>query len=416
MNNVITCFFIRSWNRHFETPESLKRTRAGSWVPMPNKHDGRGYRRIMSEDDGRNIYGTWTALVQTASKMSARGILADHDGPISAEDLATKIMATTKEVTRAIEVTMNPKIGWLGTVDWDLSSSFDDNVKRISEDHDNLGARNPPVERLPPAKRSPRSSNTLPNRRQILREKFTCDGNPSRVNGTQHACGENRLHDITIVHDITNPSAVSQGRQSAEADPVDSEPELPTSSDNLIRNPEIAKRLICEKILGGKNPGRMWSPDAENRLAMMCEEGLPFQEILDIGEYRAIPKSDDIPELKKRIDPITETTLMLYWADEDTRAKAYLKKYRRKSRGDAAKKDEPPRWREYFRWQYDDDCVLPDRFDQLADVQKSEYQRDFETFEKAERPSGNADSERLVEPEPARVGHELDREKIRAAA
>ena len=124
-------YVIRNWALHFETAESLKRKKHGSWVAMPNKHDGRGYRRIMTEADGRTIYGVWCAMVQVASKMPVRGLLADQDGPLSPDDIATKIGATEEEVERAIAVVTNPRIDWLEGLGWDESISFDANMAML---------------------------------------------------------------------------------------------------------------------------------------------------------------------------------------------------------------------------------------------------------------------------------------------
>ena len=44
---------------------------------------------------------------------------------------------------------------------------------------------------------------------------------------------------------------------------------------------------------------------------------------------------------------------------------------------------EPSRWREFCRWRYMPDCVLPDSFWQLPDDIQEEYQRKFAAFEQA---------------------------------
>jgi predicted phage replisome organizer len=164
------------------------------------------------------------------------------------------------------------------------------------------------------------------------------------------------------------PSAVSlEGRQ----------------SQLRISNVDKAKRLICEKILAGKDPARPWSYEAQARLSELCgagdPPGLPLREILDIAWFRSLPKVDEVPELKNRRDPITETTLMSYWGDELTRAR----EYRRKCQPERTKDKEPPRWHELYRWKYGPGIVLPQSFYQLDLQQRQEYERDFETFVKA---------------------------------
>lgn len=151
----------------------------------------------------------------------------------------------------------------------------------------------------------------------------------------------------------------------------------PPADGVLIVDPEEAKRLICEKILGGKDPRRPWSYDAQERLEKLTRSpGLPLHEIERIAWFRSLPKTDEIPELRNRRDPVTETGLMGYWGDEFVRAEAYWqKKYAR-----APKKKDPPNWREFFRWQYDPDVRLPDSFEELGVDQQAEYERCYDTF------------------------------------
>lgn len=103
---------IRSWDEIFETSESRKLKRT-SWVPIPNKHDGRGYRRIMSRPDGVEIMGGFVLVAQVASRMAMRGRLVDRDGPLSAEDIALKLGAPVEKIQAAIEVCSDPQIGWI---------------------------------------------------------------------------------------------------------------------------------------------------------------------------------------------------------------------------------------------------------------------------------------------------------------
>ena len=180
---------VRRWIEHFETPESLKRKRCGSWVAMPNKQDGRGYKRIMDEADGRSIYGTWCAVVQMASKMPVRGLLADLDGPLSPEDIATKVLATTEEVDRMIAIVSEPRIDWIEQVKWDEDASFEENVADLTET------------------------------RQIPDFPFMRDGNPSGVKKTRQAEGQHRRSTIespqtsekSVMPD-GNPSGVNGNR------------------------------------------------------------------------------------------------------------------------------------------------------------------------------------------------------------
>jgi hypothetical protein len=153
-------------------------------------------------------------------------------------------------------------------------------------------------------------------------------------------------------------SAVSQNRE-AEA-------------EERVTDPIEAKRLICEKILNGKNPGRMFSPDAENRLAAMCKDegGIPRREIEDIAWFQPF-----------RRETLTETSLMLYWGDEAKRAADARRKFGGGCGATKSEKAEPQEWREFFKWKNDNpDITLPASFWQLTKERRAEYERDFQTF------------------------------------
>jgi predicted phage replisome organizer len=209
--------------------------------------------------------------------------------------------------------------------------------------------------------------------RQIEQYLLSCGGHVTRHVTLRDAVTQNGVTERDQIENKKEkreevPSAVSlEGRQ----------------SQLRISNVDEAKRLICEKILNGKDPARPWSYEAQARLSELCgagdPPGLPLQEILDIAWFRSLPKVDEVPELKNRRDPITETTLMSYWGDELTRAR----EYRRKCQPERTKDKEPPRWREFYRWKYGPEVVLPQSFYQLDLQQRQEYERDFETFAKA---------------------------------
>lgn len=105
-------YVIKGWDDHFETAESrkLKGTR---WVPMPTKHDGKGYRRVAQHKDAVSIFCGWNLIVQVASKMPARGTLADEDGPLDAEDLAAMTGFPAETFTVALEFLSSDRIGWI---------------------------------------------------------------------------------------------------------------------------------------------------------------------------------------------------------------------------------------------------------------------------------------------------------------
>ena len=71
---------IANWEQHFEIAQSRKSATRHRWVAIPNDHGGRGYRRIMKQKNGLEIFAVWIILVQLASRAPTRGVLADEKG------------------------------------------------------------------------------------------------------------------------------------------------------------------------------------------------------------------------------------------------------------------------------------------------------------------------------------------------
>jgi predicted phage replisome organizer len=150
----------------------------------------------------------------------------------------------------------------------------------------------------------------------------------------------------------------------------------PADSGEFITGSNEAKRVICERILNGKDPTRPWSYEAMHNLDRQLP--IPRIEIERIAWFRGL-SNDGSPELEAR-KPITENGLTAYWSDEVTRANAFWNKLHSEHR---AEKKEPPRWREFYKWKYGDEVVLPLSFWQLSGTKRDEYDRDFQTFEPA---------------------------------
>lgn len=203
---------------------------------------------------------------------------------------------------------------------------------------------------------------------------------PTNANGSDHA---SRKHLLTPVNTCKHPLTHAEEEEDVEEVPsAVYPPGRQPANDGLIVDPEQAKSLICEKILGGKDPRRPWSYDAQERLEKLTRPpGLPLYEIERIAWFRSLPKTDEIPELRNRRDPVTETGLMGYWGDEFVRAEAYWQKKHSGTTG--PKKEEPPQWREFFRWLYDGDIRLPDNFWDLDERRQAEYDRQFYNFSEA---------------------------------
>ena len=113
-----TLYVIRDWDRHFEVAQS-KRSERTRWVPLPNKHDGKSYRRLMRLKGGAAIYGGWVLIVQVASKCPVRGRLEDADGPLTATDIADKTLADEKTIQSALDACSSREIGWIEKLEID---------------------------------------------------------------------------------------------------------------------------------------------------------------------------------------------------------------------------------------------------------------------------------------------------------
>ena len=79
-------YFIVDWNIHFENNRTRELARM-SWVPVPNKHDGDGYRELIHDHpNGTAHYGAWVTIVQVGSKCTPRGVLISGKKVIVADE------------------------------------------------------------------------------------------------------------------------------------------------------------------------------------------------------------------------------------------------------------------------------------------------------------------------------------------
>ncbi len=106
---------IRDWEKHFENNRTREMVKM-AWVPVPNKHDGEGFQRIMREKDGLVIYGCWHLILQVASKcLRERGTLLRDDGtPLDADAIAIKTgWRDSKDIARALAFLSSAEVGWI---------------------------------------------------------------------------------------------------------------------------------------------------------------------------------------------------------------------------------------------------------------------------------------------------------------
>lgn len=118
---------IRDWEKHFENSES-KKYKSLTWVPIKNKHDGKGYRRVVARNDAAQVMCAWYLIVQVASKTPLRGVLADEDGPLTACDLHFKTGLPESMFELAFKVLSSKDIGWMEEVDSGKSSEISEDA------------------------------------------------------------------------------------------------------------------------------------------------------------------------------------------------------------------------------------------------------------------------------------------------
>ncbi len=106
---------VKDWDKHYETAETRKLVSL-RWLPVPNKHDGLGYRRIAAQPNATELFTAWILILQVASKgrgPEERGNLLRGQEALGDEDLAMMTGFPKAIFTRALEFFSNPKQGWL---------------------------------------------------------------------------------------------------------------------------------------------------------------------------------------------------------------------------------------------------------------------------------------------------------------
>lgn len=104
---------IKNWDQLYETSETRK-LKTLSWVKVPTKQDGGGFRRLIGMPDGASLLGAWLLILELAAKMPDRGTLIDSDGnAVTAEDLATMYGLPEDLFSKALRALSSSKISWM---------------------------------------------------------------------------------------------------------------------------------------------------------------------------------------------------------------------------------------------------------------------------------------------------------------
>ncbi len=127
---------VKDWDQHFENFKSRERDKC-SFVCVPNKQDGLGFQRVLSEPDGAAIYGVWHMIIGALSRQPKprKGYLTDS-GRVNGEqwtpeDLSMRWRRPIAEIQRALTVLTSPKVGWI----IDLDAAHPDDTREVSAAH-----------------------------------------------------------------------------------------------------------------------------------------------------------------------------------------------------------------------------------------------------------------------------------------
>lgn len=139
---------VPSWDEFFENAKSRTYDEC-SFVCMPNKQHGLGFKRIWSQPDGPALFGCWCALIQTLSRQrkprrgyltdtgrAPAGYCADGDVPgtiLTADDLAFMWGCPVELVQRMFEVCSGPKVGWLKALPDQIPEGYRKDTDRIPQ-------------------------------------------------------------------------------------------------------------------------------------------------------------------------------------------------------------------------------------------------------------------------------------------
>jgi hypothetical protein len=111
-------FKIRDWERCFENNRTREMKRLG-WVPVPNRHDGDGFRAVIHHEDGLKMFGAWVLILQVASKCKPRGSLIRDNGlPHTAQTIARMTGSEAGDIYIAMEYLATSDVAWLSVEDF----------------------------------------------------------------------------------------------------------------------------------------------------------------------------------------------------------------------------------------------------------------------------------------------------------
>lgn len=107
---------IRDWNQIYENSESRK-CKTLTWVRLPIKLDGNGYKALMEIEGGPGILGCFVALIELAGRSVERGTFTNSSGkPLTTKMISRSISQPEDLVNRTLEVLSSGEFDWIETV------------------------------------------------------------------------------------------------------------------------------------------------------------------------------------------------------------------------------------------------------------------------------------------------------------
>ena len=107
-------YFVVDWDARFESAESRK-IKKPSWVPVPNKHDGLGFRLVAAHAKRCELYAGWALILEVASKQPTRGRLHNGKCPLTARHLSIMTGFPASVFELCFQVLSSDEIGWIET-------------------------------------------------------------------------------------------------------------------------------------------------------------------------------------------------------------------------------------------------------------------------------------------------------------
>lgn len=358
---MATLYVIPNWEKDFETPRSRETVNAAFFC-VGNSFDGRRMRRLQKLDNPLTLYGAFHVICALASKCSYRGVLLDDHGPLGALDIAEK-------------------------------SGFDDDVPTFKDALDQLSE--PMIALLERHEIEQAEDGTWPLPEAVARWAVSAEerrrlrssarGN-TRTNEPSHdARGHTQPHADTRSRKETPPKAwpiaAARGHTQPHAACTEqnrTEQKVPPpvpQGGQLSNSLDFAEAKQFFHELFGRS--RAWSYEEDQLLHALGSIRRDDAELIRV--WFSLPADHPVFEKTKRKHNLL--TLLREFNAELDKARAHEPLFRHKKNG--AVKKEPDRWRDFFKWQYGADVLLPRSWEELDQDQRDEYDRGFQTFVEA---------------------------------